>query len=174
MKPSPSFSYIDSFFSSSSLSLPTSQTDIITVAHEPDDTTGNPNRHQRCSSRLPSPTPHSLSLCAQDRRNNPRKIDPSLAQLANNHPADQSPVPGTESTSVTENSAEPPSPTTPTPTTTTVGTTRGTTTTTSIETPPPSPTEEDREIFDNLVDLLFKLILTVYLYHRHREHWLRR
>ncbi len=42
--------------------------------------------------------------------------------------------------------------------------------TTSIETPPPSPTEEDKEIFDNLVDLLFKLILTVYLYHRRCEY----
>ncbi len=46
--------------------------------------------------------------------------------------------------------------------------------TTSIETPPATLTEEDEEIFDNLVDLLFELILTVYIYHRHREHRLRR
>ncbi len=43
-------------------------------------------------------------------------------------------------------------------------------TTISIETPPPSPTEEDEEIFDNLVDLLFELIITVYRYHRYCEH----
>ncbi len=141
---------------------------------EPDDTTGHPHCYQRRSNRLHTPPSHPLPLCAQDRRNSPRKIDTSLAQLANDHPTDQSPVPETENTSATEDSATPWSPTTPTPITTIVAITWGITTTTSIETPPPSPTEEDGEIFDNLIDLLFKLILTVYLYHRQREHRLRR
>ncbi len=179
-KPSPLSSYTDSFSSYSSLSLPTSQTDVITIAHEPDDTTGHPHSHQCGSNRLhPSPL-HPLPLCAQDRRSSPRKIDPFLAQPANDHLESPNPVPETENTSTIENSAAPWNPTTPTPTTTTLDTTAETTTTTLIEeshdtvllfqTLPPTPTEENETLFDNLTVLLFELIITVYLYHRRREH----
>ncbi len=70
---------------------------------------------------------------------------------------------------------------------TTQDTTEGITTTTSIEspsmspdypilfqTPPPTPTEEDRILFDNLVDLLFELIVTIYHEHRRLRHYTRR
>ncbi len=173
-KPSPLSSSTNSYSSSSSPYWLTSPTDDITHVHESDDTTGYPNRHQRSSHRLHHPPRHPSPLCAPDRRNSPRKIDPFLVQLANDHPANRSPIPETENINAMENSAVPRSPTTPTPTTTTVGTTAEITTATLIETPPTTPTEEDEEIFDNLVDLLFELIITVYLYHRRREHRLRR
>ncbi len=42
-----------------------------------------------------------------------------------------------------------------------------------IETPPPSLTEEDRILFDNLTILLFELIITVYREHLHLRHYTR-
>ncbi len=43
-----------------------------------------------------------------------------------------------------------------------------------IETPPPSPTEEDQILFDNLTTLLFELIITVYREHLRLRHYTRR
>ncbi len=107
-----------------------------------------------------------------------KKDRPSSPSRANDHHENQTPVPETESTSAMEGSAAPRSPTTPTPTMTTPDTTAETTTPTSTEeshdivllfrTPPPTPTEEDEILFDNLTVLLLELILTVYLYHRRR------
>ncbi len=44
----------------------------------------------------------------------------------------------------------------------------------SIETPPPTPTEEDKNLFDNLAVLLFELLITVYREHLRLRHYTRR
>ncbi len=44
----------------------------------------------------------------------------------------------------------------------------------SIETPPPTPIEEDIYLFDNLTDLLFELIIAVYKEHLRLRHYTRR
>ncbi len=43
-----------------------------------------------------------------------------------------------------------------------------------IETPPPSLTEEDKILFDNLTVLLFELIITVYREHLRLRHCIRK
>ncbi len=73
-----------------------------------------------------------------------------------------------------ENGAAPQNPMTPTPITTTAATTAEITTTISIETPLPTPTKEDKIIFDNLTALLFELIITVYREHLRFCHHTRR
>ncbi len=135
---------------------------------------------------LPSPFTtalHTETICDQDKRNRP------MISERQNDPPKQAEEPNdleTGSTSTTENSAILPSPTTPIPTTTIVATmveirtpisTRNlpflSTTTAPIETPPPSPTEEDKIIFDNLTILLFELIITVYREHLRLRHYTR-
>ncbi len=42
-----------------------------------------------------------------------------------------------------------------------------------IETPSPSPTEKDEDLFDNLAILLFELLITVYREHLRLRHYTR-
>ncbi len=180
--------FSNSSFSNSPLSSPISQIAVFSKdVDEPGGPTNHPHCHRLRRHHISSIHFHPLPLCAQDRRNSPRKIDPFLAQQANDHPENRNPIPETESTSATEGSAIPRSLMTPTLTTTIADTTAETTTTTSIEsspassvtiiptrTPPLTLTEEDKIIFDNLNILLFELLVTIYHEHLRLRHYTRR
>ncbi len=185
---SSSSSYTDYSFSYSLSSWPTSQIDVSKDVDEP----GGPDNHPNCyhfHRRRFHPIPLHPSLCDQGRRNSRRKRDLLKPLNLNDLPelAEEPNIAATESTSTTRSSALPQSLTTLTPSTTTAATTEGTTTTTSIEsspassvtiipvrTPPPTPTEEDKIIFDNLNDLLFELLITIYHEHLRLRHYTRR